>query len=361
MAKNIQIYQGGLLKAFNAPKLKTKNTDGGNTLWIPLDETATATRSINENGTYHAEAQGYYGYSKVIVDVHAQAVGTYDDGNTYAVTVDDDGYLVKRMLPASIRITTPPTKTSYSNGEAIDITGMVVTAYDANGNVWDDESYPNGIIPNSEISIVPTKASSGGQGGGTVINFDPTGLNLEYPGWNNPLMTVQTTFDCHSKRVAAGVEFDYSYVVINETSDVYALLVFGKEVKGSRDTQKENGMIHWLSDGYFEVYNTHSEQVSTPLTRTYDGHTIYCARQGSKLISLELQEAGRYDQVFASPALMNGTPTGSKTNSTSWAVDDLSKIFYYGNVSTSTCTIVANWNRPNDSLVLSDSFEVYVN
>lgn len=60
---------------------------------------------------------------------------------------------VNSLLPVRIAITTPPTKLAYTDGEAIDITGMVVTAYNSDDSVW-------GIIPLNELTIVPVVAVS---------------------------------------------------------------------------------------------------------------------------------------------------------------------------------------------------------
>ena len=61
-------------------------------------------------------------------------------------------------LPVRIAVTTPPTKTEYNDGEWIDFSGMVVTAYDENGDVWTNAEYPDGTIPFNELDITPRKA-----------------------------------------------------------------------------------------------------------------------------------------------------------------------------------------------------------
>lgn len=63
-------------------------------------------------------------------------------------------------LPTSIQVVFPPNKTKYLNGQAINIAGMYVYAYDAEGNVWRgtgkiDDKYRNGRVPNEELKINP--------------------------------------------------------------------------------------------------------------------------------------------------------------------------------------------------------------
>lgn len=55
--------------------------------------------------------------------------------------------------PTYIEITTQPTKTSYTEGESIDLTGAVVQAYTDEGTLWD--GYPDGIIPLNQLTCVP--------------------------------------------------------------------------------------------------------------------------------------------------------------------------------------------------------------
>ena len=54
-------------------------------------------------------------------------------------------------LPDEIRIMHVPDKTSYKDGEAIDLDGIVVQAY-KNGAVWQNKKYINGYIPAHELS-----------------------------------------------------------------------------------------------------------------------------------------------------------------------------------------------------------------
>ena len=62
-------------------------------------------------------------------------------------------------LPDEIRIMHVPDKTSYKDGEAIDLDGIVVQAY-KNGSVWQNKKYVNGYIPAHELSVYPTVAES---------------------------------------------------------------------------------------------------------------------------------------------------------------------------------------------------------
>ena len=69
MSKNIIIKEGGTNYQFTAKKLKTDKVGGGSVLWVPEEETVLTEKRITEEGTYRASDDGYYGYSKVVVDV----------------------------------------------------------------------------------------------------------------------------------------------------------------------------------------------------------------------------------------------------------------------------------------------------
>lgn len=177
MSKNISIQEGGIGKQLTVDKLKTNLVGGGSCLWVPEDGITLGTKHISENGTFRASADGYYGYSEVTVSGVGSVTGRDPDtGEEKQVTVDPQtGDIVETILPVEIRITTLPTKLAYVDGESIDITGIVVKAYKATGGVF-------GTVPNNELSINPTVASSGGSetGGSGSATSDLQG-NLAQP------------------------------------------------------------------------------------------------------------------------------------------------------------------------------------
>ena len=83
------------------------------------------------------------------------------------VAFDDDSlfwFLLGRQkgasgpMPAYIRITTPPTKTEYVDGDTIDFTGLVVTAYNEDDTPFTDRGWTNGDIPNNLLTFPVTVA-----------------------------------------------------------------------------------------------------------------------------------------------------------------------------------------------------------
>lgn len=124
-------------------------------LEIEGDEPVIQSLSVTQNGTY-TPPSGIDGYAPVTVQVSEPVesiVGTDVDGNDYLVTVDETGHFVYTKLISSIQITALPNKTEYSDGETIDLTGLVVTGYYGDGTAANS-------IPLSEISSSETVADS---------------------------------------------------------------------------------------------------------------------------------------------------------------------------------------------------------
>lgn len=157
MSVNITIQEGNSGKIFNGTKkLKIQTSGGSYSYWVAEDDVQTGTKSIKSNGTYRSKDDNLYAYSQVTVSVtDGKVTGKKPDGNEYAIDEDGNGYLTETLVPSSIRITTPPTKTEYDIGDLIDITGIIVTAYKGDGTVY-------GAVPNNEIRIEPTVAEHDG-------------------------------------------------------------------------------------------------------------------------------------------------------------------------------------------------------
>lgn len=84
---------------------------------------------------------------------------------------------VSQNLPESIVIVVQPTKTEYNDGEALNLTGMVVTAKKADGTTWTSTEYPNGHIPLGELLYEPKVL-----GNENAAKTFPVATSFEYGG-----------------------------------------------------------------------------------------------------------------------------------------------------------------------------------
>lgn len=168
------------------PKLRTDELGGTSTDWVQDDDTKADRLNVTANGTYTAASAGKYGYDYVTVSVPGTgATGTGTDGEIHHVEPDPEtGELVDTVLPSSIEVTTPPTNTDYIDGETIDYSGIVVTAYLASGEVWEDENHPGGVIPFNEL-IFPV----------TVADADPNGEWTDGAGINAVMLTYTSHYN----------------------------------------------------------------------------------------------------------------------------------------------------------------------
>ena len=74
------------------------------------------------------------------------------------VSIDSDLSLTVENIPTTIEIVTPPKKLEYTEGDRLDLTGMVVTAKKSDGSTWTSAKYPNGHIPLGELIADPLSA-----------------------------------------------------------------------------------------------------------------------------------------------------------------------------------------------------------
>jgi hypothetical protein len=323
LSKNIVVQLDGVAENYTVSKIHTTSRDGDNATWIPLDETEQAIKTIVKNGTYKASSDGYYGYSKVIVKVKAggKTVGTKADGKTYAIGTDEDGWLTETLLPDNIRITTQPTKTSYTDGESIDLAGAVVKAYSLN-DLWEGDGYTGGVIPLSELTAEPsTVRSSGGGGGGSFPD-----LNVLHVGASNDTM------------------YFFGWGVTAAYNNITPIGVYN------------NQPVFWgvLGDGYSDLYLTkyngdlyaysaeaNSSQFASLFSTDGSAESYLFAREGRIQVAKEwvtVSNAGDFNSLVPESFV---DPTG---------VDP----------STATSEITVKWNRPEDDKELTDSYDISI-
>lgn len=155
MSKNVVIGIHGAEQALNGTEaIRTPRIPSGTERWVPEDTTRTGIIAITRNGTYKAEDENLYGYSRAIVNVPADTItGKGPDGNDYTVSRDPStGNIIKTKVPSAIRIVTPPDYVGpYGDGAIINFSGLTVEALYADGS-------SAGMVPFNQLVFPVTVA-----------------------------------------------------------------------------------------------------------------------------------------------------------------------------------------------------------
>lgn len=269
MSKIITIQEGGVGKQLTVDKLKTNLVGGGTCLWVPEDDVPLGRKRISENGTFKASDDGFYGYSQVTVRGIGVVTGKKQDGKEYTVTTDTNGNIVEKSVPTSIAITTNPTKMAYDDGDTIDYTGMVVKAYDANGNIWDnDGAYPNGVIPIADLNLPVTVADA------SKVEKEVWANGNGIVAWKLTAVPFGSDNYIIDTPLGEGNGYFYTVETINEAtllltrydSGVYAARIEGN---GNRfDLRRREGSGYWYFSGG-TTYRTKWQQFSKAVWEEY--------------------------------------------------------------------------------------------
>lgn len=324
MRQDIKIKEGGVARTFGGlNKLIVPLSTGGESQWIPKASVDAPDKSVDKNGTYKASTDGVYGWAQVTVNVQQSdhITGTGSDGNPYTVSVDDDGNLVEQKLPTLIQVTTPPTRLLYTDGDTIDFSGIVVTAYDIDGNSM-------GEVPFSELQF-----------------SDHTAVN-----------------DGNTYTNGAGVMAMY----VNCATAVYSI-----------DWQGQEHLDGWIFPGGLGVdeqgrTNTaiclYMYEPGGYMLTQYNGNTYGVCKYGTPNLYSARDEGDRWYYWGGSFGHMNTTEflPGANANELHWetlpestsdpegvSIDDL----YVRDIAQ---TILVEWARPGDGYVLISSFVITV-
>ena len=150
----LAIKEGGkAVKLYDVHHISVNKTDSSRLSMMSEPLLIVDDISINKTGTYSAYDYDKYGFDEVTVDISSSGGGGGGGSTT---------------KPDEIRITKQPNKVEYFEGDTIDITGMVVTAY-LDGRVWSNDDYPRGIVPLREVTINPTIAHAAPEPSGDYV------------------------------------------------------------------------------------------------------------------------------------------------------------------------------------------------
>ena len=343
MIKNITIQEGGIALVFiGIRKLLTRQSGSDEKIpWVSESDRQLTTKYITQNGVYRASDDGYYAYSSVTVSAptNTGVTGEGEDGEQHYVTPDPEtGELVDEILPSSIDVSVPPIFLGpYGDGAYISFEGIEVKAYKADDTIWEDESYPGGVIPVDEL-VFPV----------TIAQYDPdayssmesdeistAGLN-SFPITSGNYRFTNTVTNNTLDYVFSGGEINTlcAYPVGNE--HLFRLVAAGASRFEVNYQSQENGG---------EIYRGTISPESLS-EYTYDGKTVYYTGGGGFTYYPSEQTT-----VNSSYAIANSPPDNGII---AW-------IMVYGTRNDDHWVqIPVDWQRPGDGAVLEDTFGIIV-
>ena len=386
MPKNVIISEDGRGRRF--PNVSRLITSSNNRIdsWVPTDERIIRQKYISKNGIYYAKDDEIYGFSKLTVNVPGGAQGYTvptvaslpygvevatadpsqpmpiipgtvgssvvgidpDTGLTSVMTVNPDGTLSKKLAPTSIRVLIPPAKLSYHEGDKIQYAGLVVELLDPNGDNFQDEIFPQGIISWSPVRnllhpeynlITPVENAELDDDGipsmDKVYSFITTSeITLSYysSGYKDYEHFYPVNISAHADRPCFGYVRVYSSDSEPASYGSAAHVFFASKEPFNMTERIDD----WQSGGAAWSY-------------TRDGRTVYYRNTGRS------QAYHRYRDFTSNAPIRYDTRIETAYNDpgrTAWWI-------CYGNVS-GKVEIPVRWTSPYDGNTYEDTFEIKV-
>jgi hypothetical protein len=283
-------------------------------------------------------------------------------GNEMAVGLDNLGQLTQQILPTSIKIIKPPKKLVYNNGDNIIFSGLVVQAYTANGDIWTDNSHPNGIIPINELYFPITVANGGSVNGSKKVTSKISKSNIIIG--NSTVVKYSELYKgeitCYTTKTYTGANVYATTLYKNiehgglDPSDMLIVLAASPTPFIFTETIRYEFVID-LDDG--ESINSWASSCEY----TYNNKTVYwfcfpvffgAGFEG------KYYTGGTYSPSDSKlPLHMSEFVEGSLDNSPSSPYRKDAWTMLYGDT---VMEVPVQWSRPGDGLPLNDSFNITI-
>lgn len=241
------------------------------------------------------------------------------------------------LFPARIKIVVPPDKLIYQNNEIVNLTGIKVVAFCADGSPW-------GEIPLSELQCEPTLIQRN-SAYGYESDFDTGDFGQPIPTFYHPrdillYQYTQTNVPIEHAATVKPVPLNPGLVVTESSPDV--LSFFGVSTdRGTVIANLHEVVVDLRTGDIVEEISQSFETVQSYIA--YDKQVWYCrcviAHKGAKkdvIIGPTDWFYGAIDSEYVGPA--------------AWTL-------LYG---IARVRITVGWPRPGDGRLLTDSFDVTV-
>lgn len=348
MSESAVILEGEVARQFNpVDKLRATNQDSSVSDWVPSDTLDLGSLMASENTLYLANIDDDCdAYEEVEVDVseeledgdYKKITGKGNDGNDYAVGLDENGNLTSEMIPSAIHIVIKPRKLEYEEGETLDFTGIHVYLMDGNNHLFTSEDYPTGEIPFEELLLPITVAhGSSDRHASSDIDLSPLTQPIAFAYGN-----ASYSYDWGGLNYNTRVTVDgFVTTVVFKSGGGIGIILAARE---SKTFFCENWTIN--SQGEESEHQTTTGQLSG--TFEHNGKTVYWG--GSSAVSFH------FDNIVAIPCA--GEIAGDE-NVASALDPKIAWTMVYGDNSGSGGQIPVQFQR-SDGEILEDSFQINV-
>ena len=268
-------------------------------------------------------------------DMDVDISGIDMDGLDVDVNIDLDTLDMNTFdLPDEIRIMHVPNKTSYKDGEEIDLDGLVVQAY-RNGEVWEDKEgkYYNGYVPVHELNIDPLIAHEKNKyrPGSTSVHTEMT----------------YTRYGVHWHDVferTCGI--DTGMALVLSGNDIHMWLA---------DTSDKDGYGIWKN-----VYDGDGEVEEHKGDSFYGTHQTFI-RNGKRIYYGGPYWMGHVSSPYTHPSYENVVVQYS-IDGNIIVVDGHEDLyeFLYELACGDVTSVTVSWPRPHDNKILTASFDISV-
>lgn len=245
---------------------------------------------------------------------------------------------------SSIAIITQPTKLSYTDGEAIDVGGMVVKGFDGNG----DEI---GVIPNNSLSLNPAVAHYTGSGEEEEEEEESIYYTIDsdtnLPDW------ISAPVECF---IGDDIVIIYEYAASTKAYHFYTdsdvMLTNVVYISGSLASQNRfMVLLVAASESSFQYKSGSATDWTTATSATKNGHTYYYGYSSLNKNSANEFIEGSLANIIYNAFNVSGVP-------------DLAYASLFdsegGGSEAGSETVTVSYTNPISEAVLTDTFDITV-
>lgn len=283
--------------------------------------------------------------------------GSWDDtyGGTYS------GPIPRTDLPEKIVVTTLPNKTEYEDMELLDFTGMVVTAYDSEDNVWTSEQYPDGTIPLDEI--VPSMLRA--------VSTNDGEKELRFPYVNNWKLPYEDHIYYAGNYVKSKNRTTMIKADEGNSNVLFYVIILGR----GTETSKITLFFHAVSKTPFSLTGENCKiGGSYSPGQTYTGeHQLipkFYRQEKEKLVEYPTFEAyysgelGAVRLDYEAAFSYLETPSPPYLSYFEYTAESMNRKAIWYNLlfnHSKKVQIEINWQRPEDGAILTCTLDIYIN